>query len=166
MRSKCGRGQFGSSGGRLGMVFVGFFLLMFCGSALGAALAPDAPLLAQESVFDLGGGGGETPSSGVSWNVWYIEAAITAVCFLFISVFCFYVIYQMLLRRFWWPKSAYGVTAAMILVATVIVASALFWEDLIGTGSFVQRWWKPGVLWLVSGMTAILLMAVFKSKKV
>jgi hypothetical protein len=121
------------------------------------------PLAQGESPFDANpgfGGGG-----GVGWNTWYIEAFLVAVSFLFLAIFCFFVIYQLLLRNFWWPSTAYGFTAALVLTLTVVVASFLFWEDLHGTGLFRDRWWKPGLLWLITSMISILLCMLFKSSR-
>ena len=154
---------------RLGyFLLVAFVLVTALESTLvSVAEGKDGLLLAQapDLGFEDEGGG------WFQWNSWPFELTMVLLVFLLAVIFGLFGLFAPLLRKRQptWPKTAYGISAFVVLLVTTVAVTGFFWEDLVIGGQEtvgVQFWYKYGPKLLVTGVglaLAFLMLFVFRS---
>lgn len=80
--------------------------------------------------------------SGDSWNLdhWVVEVLILTVGVIITTTVVFSMVYPFLLGRWFWPLNAYGISLAVIVTCSCVIAALLFWEDLLEKIPAPIRW--------------------------
>lgn len=105
-----------------------FFLLMLAVAFLasGGIAAAQGGVFSEDPQATDGGGG------MFDLNSLPAKIAIVLLVFLLTSLFLFLVLYGMLVERLrWWPMSAYGLVAGMVVLCVTGAVLYAFWNDLV-----------------------------------